>query len=75
MGYRSQEIVTAAREFASLSEALKGISQVFLATAKSGKWKRDFFIPDASRLEDRYFCRRGEDRPGFRPRGQGRDHR
>jgi len=45
MGYRSQEIVTAAREFASLSEALKGISQVFLATAKSGKWKRDFLSP------------------------------
>jgi tRNA/rRNA methyltransferase len=45
MGYRSQEIVFAAREFASLSEALQGMSQVFLATAKAGKWKRDFLSP------------------------------
>ncbi len=45
MGYRSQEIVAAAREFASLSEALQGISQVFLATAKMGKWKKDFLSP------------------------------
>jgi tRNA/rRNA methyltransferase len=45
MGYRSQEIVTAAREFSSLSDALQGISRVFLATAKAGKWKRDFLSP------------------------------
>ncbi len=45
MGYRSQEIIAAAREFGSLSEALQGISQVFLATAKSGKWKKDFLSP------------------------------
>jgi tRNA/rRNA methyltransferase len=45
MGYRSQEIVAAAREFPSLSAALEGISQVYLATAKAGKWKRDFLSP------------------------------
>ncbi|TFG79607.1 MAG: TrmJ/YjtD family RNA methyltransferase, partial [Chrysiogenales bacterium] len=45
MGYRSQEIIVAAREFTSLSEALQGISQVFLATAKKGKWKKDFLSP------------------------------
>ena len=45
MGYRSQEIIAAAGEFTSLSEALQGISQVFLATAKKGKWKKDFLSP------------------------------
>ena len=45
MGYRSQEIIAAAREFTSLSDALQGISQVFLATAKKGKWKKDFLSP------------------------------
>jgi tRNA/rRNA methyltransferase len=45
MGYRSQEIVATAREFPSLSAALQGISQVFLATAKQGKWKKDFLSP------------------------------
>jgi len=45
MGYRSQEIIAAAREFPSLSAALQGISQVYLATAKAGKWKRDFLSP------------------------------
>lgn len=45
MGYRSQEIIAAAREFPSLSDALQGISQVYLATAKAGKWKRDFLSP------------------------------
>ena len=45
LGYRSQEIIAAAREFATLSDALQGISQVFLATAKAGKWKRDFLSP------------------------------
>ena len=45
MGYRSQEIIDDAREFPSLSDALQGISQVFLATAKAGKWKRDFLSP------------------------------
>ncbi|MCJ7524448.1 MAG: TrmJ/YjtD family RNA methyltransferase [Candidatus Aminicenantes bacterium] len=45
MGYRSQEIIAAAHEFTSLSEALHGISQVFLATAKKGKWKKDFLSP------------------------------
>ncbi|MFH2108050.1 MAG: TrmJ/YjtD family RNA methyltransferase [Chrysiogenia bacterium] len=45
MGYRSQEVIAAAREFPSLSEALHGISQVFLATAKKGKWKKDFLSP------------------------------
>jgi len=32
MGYRSQEIITAAKEFNSLSDALQSISHVFLAT-------------------------------------------
>ena len=45
MGYRSQEIIGAAGEYASLSEALQGISHVFLATAKQGKWKKDFLSP------------------------------
>jgi TrmH family RNA methyltransferase len=45
MGYRSQEIIEAAREFPTLSAALVGVSQVYLATAKSGKWKRDFISP------------------------------
>jgi len=45
LGYRSQEIAAAAREYPSLSDALQGISQVFLATAKAGKWKRDFLSP------------------------------
>jgi len=45
LGYRSQEIIAAAREYASLSDALQGISQVFIATAKAGKWKRDFLSP------------------------------
>lgn len=46
MGYRSQEIIEAAQEFPSLSAALQGISQVYLATAKAGKWKRDFLSPE-----------------------------
>ena len=45
MGYRSQELIGSAREFPSLSEALMGVSQVFLATAKKGKWKKDFLSP------------------------------
>jgi tRNA/rRNA methyltransferase len=45
LGYRSQEIIAAAREYPTLSAALQGISQVFLATAKAGKWKRDFLSP------------------------------
>jgi TrmH family RNA methyltransferase len=45
MGYRSQEIISVAREFSNLSDALQGISQVFLATAKKGKWKKDFLSP------------------------------
>lgn len=45
MGYRSQEIIAAAREYPTLSAALQGISQVYLATAKAGKWKRDFLSP------------------------------
>jgi len=45
MGYRSQEIIAAASEFTTLSDALHGISHVFLATAKKGKWKKDFLSP------------------------------
>lgn len=44
-GFRSQDIIAASREFETLSAALEGISQVYLATAKSGKWKRDFMTP------------------------------
>ncbi len=46
MGYRSQEIIEAAREYPTLSAALQGISRVYLATAKAGKWKRDFLSPE-----------------------------
>ncbi len=46
MGYRSQEIIEASREYPSLSAALQGISRVYLATAKAGKWKRDFLSPE-----------------------------
>lgn len=46
MGYRSQEIVEASREYPTLSAALQGISRVYLATAKAGKWKRDFLSPE-----------------------------
>jgi TrmH family RNA methyltransferase len=45
MGYRSQEIIAASREFPTLSSALSGISTVFLATSKKGKWKKDFLTP------------------------------
>jgi tRNA/rRNA methyltransferase len=45
MGFRSQDISAASLEFPTLSAALEGISQVYLATAKSGKWKRDFMTP------------------------------
>jgi len=45
MGYRSQEIVAASEEYPTLSAALADISSVFLATARKGKWKKDFFSP------------------------------
>ena len=60
MGYRSQEIITAAKEFTSLSEALQGISHVFLATAKQGKWKKDFLSP-AQAAERIVECHGGEE--------------
>jgi tRNA/rRNA methyltransferase len=46
MGYRSQEIIEAGREFTTLAAALKDISVVFLATSKKGKWKKDFLPPE-----------------------------
>lgn len=46
MGYRSQEIIEAGREFATLSAALQDISTAFLATSKKGKWKKDFLMPE-----------------------------
>lgn len=45
MGYRSQEIIESSREFSTLSEALADMSTVFLATARRGKWKRNFYTP------------------------------
>ena len=45
LGYRSQEIIAASQEFTSLAEALSDIQYTFLATAKSGTWKQDFFTP------------------------------
>jgi len=45
MGYRSQEIISAGREFASLKDAVADRSVVFLATARKGKWKKDFLTP------------------------------
>jgi tRNA/rRNA methyltransferase len=60
MGYRSQEIITAAKEFGSLSDALRGISHVFLATAKKGKWKKDFLSP-AQAAERIAGCNGGEE--------------
>ncbi|MFC2155414.1 RNA methyltransferase [Acidobacteriota bacterium] len=46
MGYRSQEIVKASREFDTLAAALQDISVAFLATSKKGKWKKDFLSPE-----------------------------
>ncbi|MCP4213175.1 MAG: hypothetical protein GY765_00895 [bacterium] len=46
MGYRSQEIIEACEEFATLEEALKDIGMAFLATSKKGKWKKDFLYPE-----------------------------
>ncbi|MGE5340044.1 MAG: RNA methyltransferase [Candidatus Omnitrophota bacterium] len=46
MGYRAQEITANSKEFSTLEEALADIHAVFLATSKSGKWKRDFLLPE-----------------------------
>jgi tRNA/rRNA methyltransferase len=46
LGYRSQEIIAASQEFPTLADALADIQFTFLATAKSGTWKQDFFTPD-----------------------------
>ena len=46
LGYRSQEIVQNSKEFPTLSAALADIPLVFLATTRSGKWKKDFLLPD-----------------------------
>jgi len=55
LGYRSQEIIEASQEFPSLAEALSDIQFSFLATAKSGTWKQDFFTPQqaAEQVADR----------------------
>ncbi len=55
LGFRSQDIIASSTEHPTLSAALQGISQVYLATAKSGKWKRDFFSPEqtAAHLRER----------------------
>lgn len=45
LGYRSQEIIEASREFATLQDALSDVQYTLLATAKSGTWKQDFFTP------------------------------
>lgn len=44
-GYRAQEVTQKSQVFPSLSAALSDISLAFLATSKSGKWKRDFLLP------------------------------
>ncbi len=46
MGYRSQEIIEASREFATLREAVADAGVVMIATAKGGKWKKDFLSPE-----------------------------
>ncbi len=46
LGYRSQEIIENSQVFATLSEALADISTVFLATARKGKWKKNFVSPE-----------------------------
>ncbi len=48
MGYRSQEIITAAREFTTLPAALADCSLVLLTTSKRGKWRRDYLDPRAA---------------------------
>ncbi len=55
LGYRSQDIIEGSEEFDSLKEALADISQVFIATSKKGKWKKDFLVPKdaASRIVER----------------------
>lgn len=45
MGFRSQEIIEASEEFPTLAAAVADMSQIFLATAKKGKWKKDFLPP------------------------------
>ncbi|MCP4146798.1 MAG: RNA methyltransferase [bacterium] len=46
LGYRSQEIIDNCEVFDSLEAALDGITISFLATAKKGKWKKDFLYPE-----------------------------
>jgi TrmH family RNA methyltransferase len=46
LGYRSQDIIEKCQEFPTLAEAIKDISLNFLATARKGKWKRDFLTPE-----------------------------
>jgi len=45
LGYRSQEIVAASKEYATLADALADISLVLLTTTRDGKWKKDFILP------------------------------
>jgi len=46
MGYRSQEIIAASREYPTLREAVADAGTVMIATAKGGKWKKDFLSPE-----------------------------
>ncbi len=48
MGYRSQDVISASQEYANLSAALTDLTLVFLATARRGKWKKDFLSPAAA---------------------------
>ncbi len=51
LGYRSQEIIEASREYKTLKDAVSDVSTVFLATTRKGKWKKDFVTPkDAAKL-------------------------
>jgi len=42
LGYRSQELIKASREYGSLKDAVADLSLVFLTTTRKGKWKKDF---------------------------------
>lgn len=51
MGYRSQEIVEGASDHADLAAALSDATLVFLATARKGKWKKDFLSPEQAAVK------------------------
>lgn len=48
LGYRAQDITQNSKEFDTLEEAVKDMHLVFVATAKDGKWKKDFITPEVA---------------------------